>query len=1230
MAEFDKLEISIEANASGAQSAIDGLSRSLGNLDKALNLKNAGGLLSTLKNLGSIPNLSNLGDAFKNIDLTQINAATKGLASNLKSASEAAQKLADTLKNIKTGDVSALKEKFDSINNANTSTNNGNPFKGWSEEAKAAGDNIRNAEEAARKTTEEFRSSIEALTEAIKKMGEKSKNITVKTPKVQTVRKETPTVGTTEGQLKLLGSALVISKELNAFLSGIGEKINKIGDMGFKISKVMLTPLKAVVNEYKEKLDKIGGYFENFRQKAQESLKKLSAFWKRVMKTFTFMLVRKAITAIIGEIKEATESLALFSQEMGTSFNDNLSNAIADLKWIGKAIVGAFEPIINYVVPVLNVLSAALVKVITLLGHFFAALTGQGYYMVAKKKVDDYAKSLKKAQKQTQLSIRGFDELNNLTTPKSSDSDQNNPASDWEMKPVSDKMKKFADMIKDLAKKLWEPIAKAWDRTKDYVISGFKYMVSELAKLGKSIGRDFLAVWRQEETVKMFENIFKIVGDIERVIGNLAKRFREAWDEGDKGFHILENIRDIFAILIQHVRNVTEYMVEWSDSIDFNPLLESVERLTRSLKKVADFIGSVFEDIMKNVVLKYVKWLAETGTPHLFETISKIIDKIDWEHIRRGLFIVEQAFENLLENVHTGVTNAIGAVGSAFAEWVNSEKFTKFMQSLANIMNQITADRVQKVLEGLGLAILHIAQAVADFVSSDAFQGFIEKIGKWIDNHSAEDIARYAEGIIKVAAACKLAGTAVTKLAGLVKVLTQFNTIRIGANIAKELAKINAVSNGAKTAKGIMEIPLPGFDKYGNAMMPSAKLSTILFGDIGKNMAAGGATAGATFATAFIGSVAAAIAGWNIGQLIDKKVHGDEGMGSFTEQMKGIKEAFSDGSWKDALLLWARDVDKAWANTGESVSKTGENISKSWSAFWQTQNQERSQALAELKADTSGSLNKIKSDQSQAWTDIKNSASTAVQNMKQDVSAGWNGMTTDISTALANVKVNVTQDWNNVKTDISTAMSGIKSDVSTKWAEIKADVSNKQAELKTSISQKWTDIKTFLNNSLNNIKAKFNSFSLASAGAKIINSLFSGLKSAWQSVSGWISNKVQEIKSKFNFNFSFNSSGSGGGIRTYATGGFPEDGWFRASQGEIMGEFDNGQSVVANNSQIIEGIQGGVERAMMNVLPTIVSAIENNASTVVVEGDTDKLFKTMVKKNGSMNKRTFGGSPLYA
>ena len=49
----------------------------------------------------------------------------------------------------------------------------------------------------------------------------------------------------------------------------------------------------------------------------------------------------------------------------------------------------------------------------------------------------------------------------------------------------------------------------------------------------------------------------------------------------------------------------------------------------------------------------------------------------------------------------------------------------------------------------------------------------------------------------------------------------------------------------------------------------------------------------------------------------------------------------------------------------------------------------------------------------------------------------------------------------------------------------------------------------------------------------------------------------------------------------YATGGFPEDGLFMANSRELVGQFSNGKTAVANNEQIIEGIKRGVMEANM-------------------------------------------------
>ena len=79
-------------------------------------------------------------------------------------------------------------------------------------------------------------------------------------------------------------------------------------------------------------------------------MKKVSDFWKRTMKTFTFMIVRKAITAIITEVGNAIQSLAMYSNAMGTAFNTDLSNMVADFQYLGRSIVSVFAPLLNFIV----------------------------------------------------------------------------------------------------------------------------------------------------------------------------------------------------------------------------------------------------------------------------------------------------------------------------------------------------------------------------------------------------------------------------------------------------------------------------------------------------------------------------------------------------------------------------------------------------------------------------------------------------------------------------------------------------------------------------------------------------------------------------------------------------------------------------------------------------------------------------------------------------------------
>lgn len=96
-------------------------------------------------------------------------------------------------------------------------------------------------------------------------------------------------------------------------------------------------------------------------------------------------------------------------------------------------------------------------------------------------------------------------------------------------------------------------------------------------------------------------------------------------------------------------------------------------------------------------------------------------------------------------------------------------------------------------------------------------------------------------------------------------------------------------------------------------------------------------------------------------------------------------------------------------------------------------------------------------------------------------------------------------------------------------------------------------------------------------------------------------------------------------IQRFSTGGFPEDGLFFANHGEMVGQFSNGNTAVANNSQIVEGIKAGVKSAVSEALTPYLSQIAQNTSEnsgIKVELDGKVIYDSTVKQWKSEARRT--------
>lgn len=178
---------------------------------------------------------------------------------------------------------------------------------------------------------------------------------------------------------------------------------------------------------------------------------------------------------------------------------------------------------------------------------------------------------------------------------------------------------------------------------------------------------------------------------------------------------------------------------------------------------------------------------------------------------------------------------------------------------------------------------------------------------------------------------------------------------------------------------------------------------------------------------------------------------------------------------------------------------------------------------------------------------------------------------------------------------------------------------------------------------------------MAEMGGFIVSGLLNGLKEKWSDITSWFSEKLQWLKDKIKSmvktmgDAKSSLSGALGGavggliggnsnrslsaditdrlvfdIPKYIGGGFPEDGLFFANHNELVGQFSNGKTAVANNDQIISGIRQAAYEGFKMAIAEMGGF--NTDVNVTLEGDAEGLFR--MTKNQYRNEAKRTGSAL--
>ena len=520
------------------------------------------------------------------------------------------------------------------------------------------------------------------------------------------------------------------------------EGYKKLGDMAKKSFNSIGNVLKKAnshVNSFGKRLKDIAHrILPAFHKETKRTNTVLGQFSTRLKSLlpgiFIFNVISSYIRKMFSGINEGFENF----YNQNSVFKSSVDSMRTSLLQLKNAFAAAFAPIVSVAIPYLEKLISYITRAVNSIGQLIAALVGKKTYTRAIRvnvenleDTSDALEEVKEEAKEAEKALNGYlsplDEINkysedkeikvDIDTPKKPDaSDIGDTMQDmFEEVPIDSYFLDLAEKMKDIFSQIFAPLKEAWNREGKFVMDSWKYALKEVGDLLKSIGSDFLEVWQQEKTIKIFEDLLHIIGDIGLVVGNLAHNFRLAWEENDTGKRILEGIRDIIGVIVANIRHAADATVEWSKNLNFSPLLTAIKGWVESLVPVFDNLSGIITDFYEKVLLPLGKWTLEKGLPELLQVFIDFNNKVDWEALRSRLAQFWEHLEPFAETVGEGLIIFIERCANALADFINSPAFGNFLTMIENWMDSVKPEDVADALEAIAKAIISLKVAVVGF-----------------------------------------------------------------------------------------------------------------------------------------------------------------------------------------------------------------------------------------------------------------------------------------------------------------------------------------------------------------------------------------------------------------------------------------------------------------------------------------------------------------------------------
>lgn len=763
-------------------------------------------------------------------------------------------------------------------------------------------------------------------------------------------------------------------------------------------------------------LGKFGGLFSNTSRKVTQGTRSMSMGNNAFLQSMKYLLPSLIVYQLIGG---AISKLA-GGMMNALKTNDQFSNSLNQIK---VNLLTAFYPIYTAILPAINAFMSALASITGQIAAFIASIFGTTYQAAkqgasglydnvqALQDTGSAASQAKEKVDKLQRSLMGFDEINRigLQDDKSSNPEKtpevNKPGVDFGAATgnydVPDWMKKMQKLLKDFFK----PFQDAWKNQGQKVIDAWKYALGEVIGLASAIGKSFMEVWTNGTGQRFIENLLILLADVLNTIGDIARAFKDAWNEDGRGTALIQSYFNMFNRILELLHSIAQsFRDAWNDGTGkeiaanlleiFTNVNNTVGNLAEQFKKAWDEGGTgqkIFSEILKivNDLLVHINKMTKAT--------SDWAKTLDFTPLLNGIKKLLESLRPLADNIGAGLEWFYKNVLLPLAKYTIEDAIPVFLDVLAGAL---------KVING----VIEVLKPLFTWL----WEKFLKPIAKWVGKNLVNELQGVADVLNALGdwlaknknflqSAIKI-GTDI--IDGLFKGIGD-SLSNIGSWIKENL--VDPVINAVKSLFGIHS-PSTVFAEIGSFLIQGllngissliggvSDLIGVIWGDIKKTI---------SDKTQEILDTSKAIWG-NISNAIGGAVDGAKKWVS--DRWSDISKTTSD-TW-DNVKKW---TSEKWNDAKKAVSDTADSIGSKVSTKWD-----------EIKKGTSDTWENVKKATSDKWNETKKSVNENADSIGSKVSSKWN-----------EIKSGTSSSWNNVRDSVSSAANSAKNNAVNAWSSMK-------------------------------------------------------------------------------------------------------------------------------------------------------------------------------------------------